>query len=73
MIDESEPADADAACDRDAQTEDNEGQEFDPGHVDPVQPCRAPVGVGIGMPGIKLPIPVRIGLLTVGVAPPLIQ
>ena len=43
MIDESEPADADAACDRDAKTEDDEGQEFDPGHVDPVQPCRAPV------------------------------
>ena len=30
-------------------------------------------GVGIGMPGMKLPIAVMIGLPTVGVAPPLIQ
>ena len=31
------------------------------------------MGVGTGIPGIKLPIAVMIGLETVGVAPPLIQ
>ena len=31
------------------------------------------IGVGIGMPGIKLPIALMMELETVGVAPPLIQ
>ena len=31
------------------------------------------IGVGMGMPGIKLPMAFRMGLSRVGVAPPLIQ